>query len=587
MLKRKFSNLFLVSILASTIAMNGLPILAEESNTPPEKPGDSDTNGQGGPGGEAPPDGEAPDGKPGEGGGGMGGANTQTYDYSGSLSGVITADGSEIKNDTSEYSTETADENVALSQNGGSLTLDGVTLNKTGDDDNGDNCNFYGINSISLTVGESSKTILSNSTLNSDSTGSNAIFATDSGTIFTNATTISTSKDNSRGLDATYNGTIIANDMTITTQGSHSASVATDRGGGSISVTNSTLNTNGSGSPLLYSTGDIEVDNVTGTASESQIAGMEGLNTILIYNSSLTSTNTDTTGSDPVANGIIIYQSTSGDAETTTGDTAEFDVYNSTLTSNIESGSMFYLTNTSANIVLKDTTLDFDSNKANLLQIEGNDANNWGTAGSNGATVSFSALGETLEGNITVDTISSLDMYLLEGTNYTGATTITTNAVNTSVMDSPITMNISSDSTWVVTGDSTVTNLNIEDGGTIVDKDGKTVSIIVNGETIVSGDSSYSITVTGSYGSSFTTDETNALSTNYIDRSEFDSTFNLSTTFGTNGTEEMQKTAEATYVIDSNTTSNSNSSIVVGCITGAIVLCSIVGYLVYNQKKKK
>ncbi len=197
--------------------------------------------------------------------------------------------------------------------------------------------------------------------------------------------------------------------MTIQTAGDHSASLATDRGGGNISVTNSTLNTSGSGSPLIYSTGAIEVSGVTGTAEGSQIAGMEGLNHIKIYDSELSSTITDKTASDPVANGVIIYQSTSGDADTSTGERAQFQAVDSTLHSKIESGAMFYVTNTSTDILLSGTTLDFDSTKAKLLQIEGNDANNWGRAGSNGADVSFTGLGETLTGDISVDSISALE----------------------------------------------------------------------------------------------------------------------------------------------------------------------------------
>ena len=174
---------------------------------------------------------------------------------------------------------------------------------------------------------------------------------------------------------------MIGNLLAISTAGDHSAALATDRGGGNISLTNSSLFTAGSGSPLLYSTGNVQVDNVKGTATGSQIAGMEGLNTILIKNSRLTSEVTGKTASDPVANGVIIYQSTSGDAEAATGETAEFEAENSTLASDIQEGSMFYLTNTTANVVLKNTTLDFDSDAANLLTIGGNDANNWGTPG--------------------------------------------------------------------------------------------------------------------------------------------------------------------------------------------------------------
>ncbi len=58
---------------------------------------------------------------------------------------------------------------------------------------------------------------------------------------------------------------------------------------------------------------------------------MEGLNTILIEDSDLASTMTEATASDPMADAVIIYQSTSGDAESTTGETAKFQAADSTL----------------------------------------------------------------------------------------------------------------------------------------------------------------------------------------------------------------------------------------------------------------
>lgn len=74
--------------------------------------------------------------------------------------------------------------------------------------------------------------------------------------------------------------------------------------------------------------------------------------------------------------------------------------------------------------------------------------------------------------------ISTLNMYLLDKTNYTGKIAVSTNSTNISPSTSPITMNISKNSKWVLTGYSTVTNLNVEKGSKIVDKDGKTVSVI-------------------------------------------------------------------------------------------------------------
>jgi hypothetical protein len=575
-MKTKILRVLGAGISISAICISAIPVLAEGDGQPPSAPS-----------GDASGGGNAPSGN-----GGGGGADTQTYDYAGTLSGAKTADGTEESSDNEEITADQADQNGLLAQNKGTLTVKNGTIKKSGDDDDGDNCNFYGINSVSLTVGEGSLSKISDTELGATSTGSNGIFATDSGTAYANNDVIETTADNSRGLDATYSGTILANKMTISTQGQHSAAIATDRGGGSVSVTNSKLTTSGSGSPLLYSTGDIEVDNVTGKASGSQIAGMEGLNTILIYNSNLSSTITKATASDPVADGVIIYQSTSGDAESTTGEAASFQVSDSTLSSDIESGSMFYVTNTTANIVLKNTKLSFDSNKANLLQVEGNDANSWGTAGSNGAAVKFTGIDQTLNGNIVSDTISTADVYLLSGTVYTGSASIETNSVNTNVSSAPLTMNVSSDSKWVVTGDSTVTNLNVEDGGKVVDDDGKTVTIVANGTTVVDGDSDITVTVTGSYGTTVATGTDNELSTSYIDRTDFDSTYSVSTEFGTNasGKSSSADSSNVTSAVTSAVTdaaSSENAPIVIVIIAACAAAAAIVFYTLHKKKIKK
>lgn len=584
--KKTITTLLASLMTCSLFAVNTLHVFAEgeggeppsssnNGGTPPDKP-EGDTSGPQMEGGQA------PDGQPGEGGGG---ANTQSFDYTGSYTGSLTASGNEVESSNETITATESDQNATLSQNGGTLTIDSDTIEKSGDDDNGDNCNFYGLNSAVLSVGSGSLTKISNSSINATSTGSNAIFATDSATVYSYNNKITTSSDNSRGLDATYAGTIIADSMDISTQGNHSATVATDRGGGSVSLTNSTLSTAGSGSPLLYSTGDIEVDNVTGTSTGSQIVGMEGLNTMLIYNSQLSSTNNAISGSDPIKNGIIIYQSTSGDADTSTGEAATFNAVNSILSTTIDSGSMFYLTNTSANIVLSQTILTFDSDNVNLLQVEGNNSNSWGSEGSNGATVNFTGLNENLTGNISVDTISTANIYLLEATTYTGSTSITTNAVNTKATDAPITMNISSDSTWIVTQDSTVTNLNVEDGATIQDAQGRTVTIIANGETVVSGDSDYTITVTRTYGTSFETSSANELTTDYIDREEFDATYNVSTTFSTNGTTTQQTTEVNETTTDTTTTDQTSDNTLLYVGVGVVAVAIILGTFVLIKKK--
>ena len=433
------------------------------------------------------------------GGGMQGGADTMSFDYSGSYAGAIAADGEDISSDGEPFTATEADQNAALVQNGGTITLENALLQKYGDETDGDRCNFYGVNSILTAVGEGSSATVSNSSLTATSAGSNGIFATDGATVTVSDTSIDTTADNSRGLDATYGGVITADNVDITTAGDHCAGIATDRGGGTITAVDSTVSTQGSGSPILYSTGDIEVENLTGTASGSQIAGMEGLNTLCIENSTLTSSITGKTASDPIANGIIIYQSTSGDAEATTGSTATFTAKNSTLSSAIQSGSMFYLTNTSANITLQNTELDFDSSQATLITACGNDSNNWGQAGSNGATVKVKAINQTLEGDIVADTISSINLTLTKGSTWTGSAIIQDNDSATTTTESPISITVGKKSSWIVTGDCTVSNLSVKNGGTIKDSDGQTVTIVANGKTVVEGTGNVTITVTGTY----------------------------------------------------------------------------------------
>ena len=447
-----------VIALAGTLALASIPTsaFAAQSQRAPQA---SASQGAGQPG--EPPSGDAPTGAPGNGANPSGGTNTMSFDYSGTYSGAISADGTQVSSDGESFDASEADENAALAENGGTLSLTGATLMKSG--------------------------------------------------------------------DATYGGTIIANGVTATTQGDHSATVATDRGGGNVSLTNSTLSTAGSGSPLLYSTGDIEVSGVTGTASGSQIAAMEGLNTILVNNSTLESTNTDKTASDPVANGIIIYQSTSGDAESTTGETATFQAADSTLKSAITSGSMFYLTNTSADVVLARASLDYDSDAADLIMAAGNDSNNWGTAGSNGAIVRFTGIEQQLTGNIEADTISSVDLHLTQGSIWTGSASISDNA-NGATSDAPITVNVDGTSSWVVTDSCTISALNVTSGAQVMDESGNTVTIVAGGQTVVQGDSDVTVTC-DSYSTGYDANEAGTLSDDLIDRSGFDEQMGTSTTW--------------------------------------------------------
>ena len=399
------------------------------------------------------PSGQKPNGKSGK-----GGPNIQSYDYKGTLKASLNVKSGTTKVGKKTITNNKTDQNVALVQKNGKLSLDGTKLKKTGNSKNDDNANFYGLDSILLANGKNAVATVKNATLTSKATGANGIFATNKGTVNVSNTKIKTTgKANSRGLDATYGGKINANKVKISTKGDHSAAAATDRGGGTVK--NSKVATKGTGSPLAYSTGTINFNNVTGTASGSQIAGMEGYNKIYLVNSNLTSTNNKLSGSDPIKNGVIIYQSTSGDAETSSSKSADFQAKDSTLKTAITSGAMFYVTNTTGKITLENTKLNFNNSKVYLLNVAGNNSNGWGTKGKNGGHVTLTAKNQTLKGNIVVDSISSANVKLTDDSTYTGKTSIVANkyATSSSKSKTPLTISVGSNSKWIVTGNSTVT----------------------------------------------------------------------------------------------------------------------------------
>ncbi len=268
---------------------------------------------------------------------------------------------------------------------------------------------------------------------------------------------ITTYSDKSRGLDATYNGIINAKNVIINTNGQSCAALATDRGEGEVHVTNSELNTgvskqSGRGSPIIYSTGNITVANSIGTAYVSQIACIEGKNSIELSNCDLSAAaggNRQDNGEYVDLGGVFIYQSMSGDADVGTSTFTAKDSVLSILSDSdyYESAPMFHVTNTKAIINLEKTELNFGS--GTLLDVSGQ--NQWGTVGSNGGELTFNAKDETLDGNIIVDSISSLNM-TLSSTSYVGTINPSDDFGQTDVV-------IKSGSDWTLDGDSHISSL--------------------------------------------------------------------------------------------------------------------------------
>ena len=421
-------------------------------------------------------------------GGGQGGPGGQA-------SGVDSYDAAneyssdETVSDTTLESTGT-DENAALVSNGAEVTFSNDAISRTSSDSQGgDNSSFYGVGAAVLATDGTA--YVKGSTVTTDSKGGAGLFAYGDGTVYAADTDITTQQDTSGGIHAAGGGKLYAWDLNVETNGESSAAIRSDRGGGTMVVDGGTYTSNGVGSPAVYCTADIAVNNAELTANGSEAVCIEGLNSLRLYNSNLTGNMSDDEQNDTTWT-VILYQSMSGDSEV---GNSTFQMDGGTITS--KNGGLFYTTNTECTITLKDVDITYNDDNEFFLQCTGNNnQRGWGQSGANGSDCNFTADSQDMKENVIWDSISDLDFYMTNGSTLEGAfVNDESNAGNGG--DGYCNVVIDKDSTWTVTGDSIITSLS--NAGTITDADGKTVSIVgTDGTTYVEGDSDYTITV-GSY----------------------------------------------------------------------------------------
>ena len=484
-----------------------------DSSEPPEKPDGQSSDTQSGDSGSQPPekpDGEAPSGAP----GGMGGssftageesvtldfANTeitknnesialsdlsegdvltvevgsnntatsatlesvgggQSFGGSGEVTqGTAATTISEDGTYSDESYTSTGDNENALRVDGATVTLDGVTVDKSaGATSNTEDGDFYGMNAALLATSGANVSI-KNATITSSAQNGNGVFSYGSGTIVNiSDSTITTTADNSGGIQTTGGGTTNASNLVVETSGNSSAAIRSDRGGGTVNVSGGAYTSNGYNSPAVYSTADITVKNANLTANNSEALVIEGKNSITLEDCYVTGNMSDTKGTSSSENvhNVMIYQSMSGDADV---GTSVFSMTGGSLVGN--SGDMFYITNTHCLLTLSGVNIVNNDADGALLRVVGNSASRgWGTAGSNGAQVEFTADGQTLAGDIIVDSISTLTMTIKNGSTFTGTINIIDNAEGGAAVSDNAVVTIESGCTWNLTGSCTLTSL--------------------------------------------------------------------------------------------------------------------------------
>lgn len=343
-------------------------------------------------------------------GGGMGGGQSAPSSYE----AVNTySENTSISNES--ISSTGTDENAILVTNQANVSLDNVTIDRTSSDSTGgDSSSFYGVGAAVLATDGTVN--ISNSTITTNASGGAGIFAYGDGVANVSDTTINTTQDTSGGIHVAGGGTLHATNLTVETNGGSAAAIRSDRGGGTMTVNGGSYTSNGSGSPAVYCTADIDIQNATLTATGSEAVCIEGLNSLKLTDCDLTGDMPENEQNDCTWT-VILYQSMSGDSEV---GNSTFSMTGGSLTS--KNGGLFYTTNTESTFYLSDVDITYSDSNDFFLKCTGNsNARGWGQSGANGADCIFTADNQDMTGDVIWDSISDLDFDMVNGSTLIGA----------------------------------------------------------------------------------------------------------------------------------------------------------------------
>jgi len=370
--------------------------------------------------------------------------------------------------ETTETVENSEDSSQAITADGQEASWSNTAVTKTGDSDQGDEADFYGDNAA-IFAANGARLNLSNMVVETNGTHANAVFSYGEGTtVNVSDSYIETSGNCSGGIMTTGGGTMNAENLTINTSGNSSAAIRSDRGGGTVTVTGGSYTTSGTGSPVIYSTADITVNNAEMESTASQGVVVEGKNSVTLNNVELTAdNNTKNSDKSDYYQAVMIYQSMSGDADE---GTSSFTMNGGRLTN--ANGDIFFVNNTATTIDL--TGAEIINNGDGIFLRAA--AAGWGSEGSNGGHVNLTVADQEIKGDMAVDEVSELNLYLKDNSAFTGA-------INSDGTAGSVYVEIEEGSRWVLTGDSYITSLTC--GADAIDLNG--YKLYVGGQTYEAG----------------------------------------------------------------------------------------------------
>lgn len=387
--------------------------------------------------------------------------------------GTASAGSSEGTGTTDGTSGGSARQTITVNTDGGhaiavsaeEATYVAVDVYKTGDED-GDEADFYGTNAA-VYAEEGARLTLDDVTVTTDGAHANAVFSYGEQTsVDISNSTINTTSDCSGGIMVTGGGILAAHDLTVHTTGNSSAPIRSDRGGGTQTVEGGSYTSDGKGSPVIYSTADVSVSKAKLTSNSSQGVVVEGKNSVALEDCDLVASNTSkNSDKSDWYQAVMIYQSMSGDAAQ---GSASFSASGGSITN--KNGDVFFVNNTVCTIALSGCSITNEDTAGNFLRAA---AAGWGSEGSNGGQVTLKASNQHIAGTMLVDEVSNLNLYLTEGSSFTGA-------INPQGAEGEVYVGIDDGSVWELAADSNILGLTCG-----------TDAIVLNGYTLTVGDAPY------------------------------------------------------------------------------------------------
>lgn len=316
----------------------------------------------------------------------------------------------------------------------GTLKLKNVKLNKTGEyliprklmstitqiDDN----TLYGVNSAIAVVHEG-RLEIEESEIYTDSYGANGVHVIEGGYAEIVGTYIYSVHDFSRGIYSTFNGSIYSESSQIITEGDFSECIGTGANSGIINCTYMGLETSSSSSPLIYSTGTVEISNSLGNAKQSSIAIIEVIEEVNEYNNRYYQDSCNFIAGPIGTNnedqcGYLIYQTDSFETNNDEENNATYSYSDyifsiSDSTSSFEDNSSAYkdatmlcVKNTNAQIFINNS--DFSYGSGQFLNVSKTGV--WGDYNENDLEVDlYVTNNEGNLGTLTTDNTSSINFY--------------------------------------------------------------------------------------------------------------------------------------------------------------------------------